>query len=105
MQTTSIQAMLNLPADTPLLLTDVRLSGWGRTLIFMGLADDLAFTLTFDDCREARWRIYAHLNADAPTPIIEFAPGRDQHRSPAQMLTGHFGLSIFYGAMRIERKV
>ncbi len=94
-----IHTLLAIADDTPITLTDLTVSGWGRALIFRGLAGERPFTLTFDDCREMRWRIYAHLDVSEPTPLVEFAPGRDQHRSPAQMLTGHFGLSVFYGAL------
>ncbi|MDX2161747.1 MAG: hypothetical protein SF162_10510 [bacterium] len=93
--------MLNIAADTPVTLDEVRVDGWGKTLTFTGRAGELRFVLQCDDCREMRWRTYAHAEADQPTAVIEFKPGRDQHRSPAHLLTDHFGLSLFYGALTI----
>lgn len=100
-----LYAMLQLPADTPLILRALHVLDWGRTLRFEGMAGERAFTLTFEDCREILWRVYAHLGGGAlDTPLVDFAPGRDQHRSAAQLLTGHFGLSVYYGALRVEIK-
>ena len=97
-----IHEILKLDHDAPILFTQLHVEGWGRSLIFDGIAGDVRFTLTFDECREMRWRVYAHLDATEPTPLQDFVAGRDQHRSPAQVLTGHFGLSLFYGTIKIE---
>jgi hypothetical protein len=98
----AILELLNLPTETPLTLRAMHLLDWGRTLHFEGDAGGRAFHLTFEDCRELRWRVYAHLDAGSlDTPLVDFAPGRDQHRSAANLLTGHFGLSVYYGALRI----
>lgn len=81
----------------------VQLLDWGRTLIFEGTAGEQIFTLRYDDCREMRWRAYAAFDPaeNAPTPIVDYAPGRDQHRSPAQILTGAFGVTLFYGSVTL----
>lgn len=97
-----LYALLHLPADTSLVLRAMHMLDWGRTLHFEGDAGGRAFHLTFEDCREMRWRIYAHLDSGGDTPLVDFAPGRDQHRSAANLLTGHFGLSVYYGALRVE---
>ena len=93
--------MLSLSEDVPVILTRIELIDWGRTFIFTGTAGDQAFTLRYDDCRDLHWRIYV---ADNPgtTTLISFAPGRDQQRSPAQLLTEHFGLSLFYGSVHLS---
>jgi hypothetical protein len=103
---------LGVPEDAPIMLTRLRVLDWGGTLVFEGTAGDQPFELRYTDCRELRWRVYAHERADA-TPLVSFAPGRDQQRSPAQILTAQFGLSLFYGSVayssgtyssRIERR-
>ena len=73
---------------------------WGQTLVFTGAAGDQPFTLRYTDCRELRWRVYVGDTA-AATALVSFAAGRGQQRSPAQFLTAHFGLSIFYGSIEI----
>ncbi len=98
-----IHEQLGLDPQTVILFTDLQIDGWGRTLIFSGAAGDVRFTLTFDECREMRWRVYAHLDAHEPTTLHDFALGRDQHRSPVQLLTDHFGLSLFYGTIQLQR--
>lgn len=92
----SLQALLGISLGTPVILSRVELIDWGRTLIFTGSAGSLAFELHYLDCRELRWRVYVHAGA-GETALVGFAPGRDQHRSPAHILTEHFGLSLYYG--------
>ncbi|MFN8529540.1 MAG: hypothetical protein U0670_13085 [Anaerolineae bacterium] len=101
--TTFIHKQLELPDAAAITLTALHIDGWGRTLIFRGQLISTAFTLTFNDCREMRWRVYAHQEANVPTLLVEFAQGRDLHRSPAQLLTEHFGLSVFYGSLTVTR--
>jgi hypothetical protein len=99
----TLQSRLNLPDETPIMLTKMQVGAWGRTLIFEGTAGDLRFTLMLDDVREIRWRVYAHSDTTDVTPIVDFVEGRDQHRSPFQMLTEHFGLTVYYGNMALKR--
>ena len=94
----TLQALLGVPVAAPVILTRLELVNWGETVIFGGIAGDIAFELRYLNCRELRWRVYVHESAGV-TPLVGFAPGRDQHRSPAQILTAHFGLSLFYGDM------
>jgi hypothetical protein len=96
----SLAISLGLPAETPVLIERLDVLDWGRTLVFTGAAGDQPFTLRYSDCREMRWRVYVTDRADS-TPLVSFAPGRDQQRSPAQFLTGHFGLSLYYGSVEI----
>ncbi len=87
--------------DVPVILTKLDVRDWGQTLVFEGTAGDLAFEMRYTDCRELRWRVYVGDYADE-TQLVSFAAGRDQQRSPAQFLTAHFGLSLFYGSMEIN---
>jgi hypothetical protein len=98
---TRIHEQFALSSHVVITFTGCALRAWGRTLIFEGTAGEIRFTLTFSDCREMRWRMYVHLDADQPTTLHDFAAGRDQHRSPAQLLTDHFGVSLFYGTMTL----
>ncbi len=99
-------ALLDLPAETPITFDKIDLIDWGRTLVFGGSAGDaehgVAFTLRCDDCRDLHWRVYVHDTA-ATTALVGFAPGRDQHRSPLQLLTEHFGLTLYYGSMAVTK--
>lgn len=93
--------LLGVPPETPVTITTLDVLDWGQTLVFRGAAGGQAFVLRYDDCRELRWRIYAHETGGA-TELVGFAAGRDQQRSPAQLLTAHFGLSLFYGSMSLD---
>ncbi len=93
--------LLNIPDDTPITLDRLEVIDWGQVLVFTGAAGDQRFTLRYTDCRELRWRVYVGDSA-ASTPLVSFAPGRDQQRSPAQFLTAHFGLSLYYGSVKIN---
>ncbi|MEP7292237.1 MAG: hypothetical protein ABI835_10655 [Chloroflexota bacterium] len=96
----ALTVLLGVPEDTPVILQRLDELDWGRTLVFTGTAGTQGFQLRYDDCRELRWRVYAHETGGA-TAVVSFAPGRDQQRSPAQWLTGHFGLSLFYGSVKV----
>lgn len=103
----ALHALLDLPETVALSLTDVRLDDWGRTLILHGSASvdegGRAFTLRFDDCREMRWRTYVAFEGgdSSTTALVDFALGRDQHRSPAQILASAFGLTLYYGSLTV----
>lgn len=99
----TLHTLLKVDPSHALMLRAVQWLDWGRTLIFdISAGDAGTFALRFDDCREMRWRIYAHETEGETTPIVDFAPGRDSHRSPAQMLTGRFGVSLTYGVMVVS---
>ncbi|MEO8395818.1 MAG: hypothetical protein ABI700_22675 [Chloroflexota bacterium] len=89
------------PDGTPIMLDRLEVIDWEQVLVFTGTAGDQPFRLRYSDCREMRWRVYVGDSA-ASTPLASFAPGRDQQRSPAQFLTAHFGLSLYYGSVNIH---
>ena len=96
-----------------LTIHDVHLVNWGRDVAFACVYDPggpskaISFQLVFEDCREMRWKAYAHLDVDGTaqqpvTPVVDLRLGRDQHRTPASILTDHFGVSLYYGALVIQ---
>ena len=103
----TLHEALGLPLDAALHIDAMHAGMWGRDLTFAcraALPDGatVAFRVTFADCREARWRFYAH--DDAPsTALVQIALGSGAHRKPAQMLTDAFALSVLYGALVVER--
>lgn len=97
---------LGLKPPTPIQFTNLMMGVWGRDLKFMAQAGTTQFGLHFLDCRETRWQLYTHNQHDdnPPFPITElvnFKQGRGQHRSPAHLLSDHFGVSIVYGALQL----
>jgi len=99
---------LKLPPGTQLYFMNLQLGTWGNTLHFEAIAgEDVAFALEFRDSREWRWQTYTHMGASADdfprTELVNFRLGRSQHRSPAHLLTEHFGLSLFYGDVVVIR--
>lgn len=90
----------------------IMLEGWGSGLKFDCLYDlaktITVFTLQLDDCREIQWRVYAHLKhpEDQTLPTATFVNlrlGSDNHRKPLHLLTDFFGLTVSYGALRLEK--
>lgn len=100
----TLPGLLGLAEDEPVILTGLDVTDWGQTLVLRGKAGDQPFEVRYTDCRELRWRVYVHERSDT-TPLVSFAPGRDQHRSPAQLLTGQFGLSLFYGSAAYSSRI
>jgi hypothetical protein len=99
----ALHTLLKIEPDNALTLQAVQWLDWGRTLVFdISAGAGGRFALRFNECRETRWRIYAHETDGETTPIVDFAPGRDTHRSPAQMLTGQFGVWLVYGEMKVS---
>lgn len=101
-------AHLGLSDAGTLVIDTLTLTGWGRTLTLSGMyqpPDDdpnpaQAITLTFREVRMMRWQVYAHIDPDQPTVAVVAATlGRDQHRSPAHLLTDGFGILFTYGAL------
>jgi hypothetical protein len=89
-----LHILLNVEPTIALMLCAVQWLDWGRTLVFDISAGDAGiFVLRFDDCREMEGE---------ETPMVDFAPGRDAHPSPAQILTGQFGVWLVYGEMEIR---
>ena len=70
-------------------INDVQFVQWGRDLIFSCeyRADErsipLAFQLVFNDCRELKWKTYAHTTYESPvipsTPLVDFSAGQGNH--------------------------
>lgn len=97
--------LLGVPDDMLVMLHALDVREWGRVLVLEGTAGRLPFVLRYDDCRELRWRVYAHEQAGGAIPetaVVSFITGRDQQRSPAQILTMHFGLSLWYGSLTVS---
>jgi hypothetical protein len=108
-----LSELLGLHPYGSLVMSDLQMVAWGRDVIFAcvydpgGPSKPVAFKLVFKDCREMRWKAYAHLAADGgegqpATAVVDFRLGKDQHRSPAQILTDHFGVSLYYGEAVIQ---
>lgn len=102
----ALTRLLDVPDDAPIMLRVLDVREWGRVLVLEGMAGSgQPFVLRYDDCRELRWRVYAHEQAGEAmpeTPVVSFTAGRDQQRSPAQLLTAHFGLSVWYGSLSVN---
>jgi|FLYN01.1.fsa_nt_gi hypothetical protein len=88
----------------------LRLEGWGRDLVFEcvyepgGPSQPVPFLLTLKDCREMRWRVYAHADGLPSASIVNIILGTGQHRKPANILTDYFGLTVLYGEYVIEKQ-
>ena len=111
---TDIQVQLGLPEETIITLLDLAVGRWGRDFVFTAQAvrpsDEatVPFMLAFYDCSETRWQTYTHIELAVgallpATALVSYKLGRDQQRSPAHLLTEHFGLSTFYGELVIQR--
>ncbi len=89
---------------------DLRLVGWGKDLVFEcvyepgGPSKPVPFQLILKDCREMRWRVYAHADGMTTASIVNIGLGTGQHRKPANILTDTFGLTVLYGEWVIERE-
>lgn len=101
-----ILRLLNLAENSPIQIVNLESHLWGRDLLFVCHAEKLNFRLAFLECSEARWRHYLHHEASneafIPTELLNFKLGRSQGRSPAQILSEHFGLSLVYGEAWLE---
>lgn len=110
-----LSEMLGLQPLGTFQVKSIALGGWGSSLTFDCLYDlkpstaPVAFTLQLDDCREIQWRVYAHLKhpEDQTLPTSTFVNlrlGSDNHRKPLHLLTDFFGLTVSYGALRLEKQ-
>jgi hypothetical protein len=100
----ALYAALGVEPDALLIIRALDVLDWGRTLRFTGAGGGTIFTLTFGDCRDIEWRVFAHSAPSADTAIADFAPGRDNHRSPAHLLTDSFGVKVVYGTLAIRQE-
>jgi hypothetical protein len=95
--------MLGIGEECALMITALRLEAWGRDVVFVCRCGDVRFEMMFADCREMRWRTYVHGDSAAEVQVADLVLGRDGHRSPAQLLTDAFGVSLFYGELRVKK--
>jgi hypothetical protein len=103
----NLTSSLQIPDESTIVLLGLRVEDWGRTLVLPArfrTPDGVegAFTITLTDCREMRWRLYAHHQAEGAA-LVDFALGTPQHRKPANVLSEAFGLTVLYGACHIAR--
>ena len=102
---------LTLPETGIIKLTHLDILLWGRALHFHASVNSedtaaMQFEIHFEDCRELRWQVYSHLQSPTPqafpaSELMKFQIGRTQQRSPARLLTEHFGMSLFYGSLHL----
>lgn len=103
-----LRVRLGLADDARFTLERMSFEQWGKRLVFSGVSGTTSFRLVFDDVRDLRWRTYITAESDnaassfPATQLVDFSLGRDQHRSPAQLLAEHFGVSLFYGILNID---
>ncbi len=92
---------------------ELRLKNWGAEIVLDGYYEHVepqavtSFRLILEDCREMQWRVYAHLrpldDVDLPaTMMVNLSLGQNHHRKPLHLLTDAFGISIYYGELRLE---
>ena len=110
---------LGLIPDGGFSVTNIQMARWGHDLIFtcryqtasMTTAPDppVYFNLVFHDCREIKYKVYAHIGLHEQgqiTPVADIGElilGQDNHRFEAYILTNHFAVNISYGKLHIER--
>jgi hypothetical protein len=102
----ALRPLLDLPADGTVEVLAVHLDDWGRSLrlvcrTHVKTGDARPFALVFSDCRDMRWRIYAH-HSGQTAALVDIVLGSGDHRKPAHLLTDAFGVSIVYGTYRVE---
>ena len=100
-------------------IVDIQMVQWGRELVFEVVYrtasrnappdDPVHFNLIFRDCREIRYKVYAHISLQeqgivtAVADVAELMLGKGQHRRDANILTNHFGVTLSYGEVLVER--
>jgi hypothetical protein len=116
---TKIVETMGLISGGVLSITDVALLQWGREIIFEcdyqttqpdGAFDEtVLFKMIFHDCREFKWRSYAHIALSEfgeialRTEVVDLALGQGNHRRDANLMTTHFAITVSYGEIVIER--
>ena len=103
----TIHPALGLEEGGQLYVQALHLLDWGRTLRLAcvyrfpdGPAQKL--DLVFQDCRELKWRVYVFDDGRPDVALVDARLGRGGHRSPAQLLTDRFGLTLTYGELHVE---
>jgi len=113
MDTKRIIETLGLVAEGDLAITDIQMVQWGRDLVFecryhTAPDEPVQFRLIFQDCREIKYKVYAHISMHehgqvTPTAdIAELLLGKGNHRRDANILTNHFGVTVSYGQVVCE---
>ncbi|MFW5691076.1 MAG: hypothetical protein ACOCXZ_01135 [Chloroflexota bacterium] len=109
---------LGLVPDGGLSVVDIQMVEWGRDLllgcIYRTIPEDgppdapVHFNIIFKECREIRYRVYAHIgmhehgSIPAEADVAELILGQANHRKDASVLTNLFGLTISYGSIQLE---
>ncbi|MCU0499122.1 MAG: hypothetical protein MUF87_17350 [Anaerolineae bacterium] len=112
-----IEALGLIPAGT-FWVIGVELVQWGREIALHtayetvqpdGTPDTpVSFRLVFQDCRDFRWKSYAHIALSEEgivserSEIAELLFGSGHHRRDANLLTNHFGLTVSYGQVIVQ---
>jgi hypothetical protein len=109
---------LGLVPGGGLSIVDIQMVQWGRDLVFECVYrtvsrnappdDPVRFNLVFKDCRDIKYRIYAHISihergqVTAVADVAELQLGKGHHRRDANILTNHFGVTVSYGEIMLE---
>lgn len=100
-------AALGVEPGGMLFVRELQVLDWGRVLRLVCVYrlspdDDYPLDITFRDCRDMRWRIYAFDDGRPEVAVVDARLGRGGHRSPAHVLTDRFGLTLTYGELNID---
>ena len=103
----AVHEALGVEPDGLLFVRDVYVSEWGRTVRLsciyrLSPSAGQLLTITFYECRELKWRIYALDDGRDEAAVVEARLGRGGHRSPAHLLTDRFGLTLTYGELLVQ---
>lgn len=109
---------LGLVSGGTFAIRDIQMVQWGRDVLFgfvhyPPVEDDAPeppayFNLIFRDCRELRYKVYAHIGQHEQGQVLDIADlaelqlGRGNHRRDANILTTHFAATISYGKVQAE---
>lgn len=90
-----------------LYVRELQVVNWGRTLRLVCVyrlspTDEYPLDITFLDCRDMKWRVYAFDDGRSEVLVVDARLGRGGHRSPAHILTDRFGLTLTYGEISVD---
>ncbi|GEM_PF-1475011 len=111
---------LALVSGGDLLITSMDFIQWGRDIEF-GMRYTIPpfesipkethpFKLIFRDCRELKYKVYAHIaihelgRISSVADVVDMSLGQGNHRRDAQILTNLFSTSIAYGNVQVARE-
>ncbi len=98
----TLPALIGLDDAAALWVRAIRVAEFGRVITLDLRSEVGEHRLILRDCREHRWRAYGHEAEADESRVVSFAPGRDAHRSPLQLLTEHTALWVIYGTLAID---